>query len=237
MKKSISIFLSFFLLGSYAAAKQDLTPKGECSQEIHHTYYSLCYEGDHRQASWVKYKLTPKMLKGSQQRAHHFTVDPNIEDPVMDDDYAGTGFDRGHLVPAADMRLNKKMVKESFFMTNVSPQNPSFNRGIWKRMEALLRKKVAKWGEAHIITAPVLENNLDALEAGVSIPEWYYKVAYFPKQKIMVAFLVQNRAFTGAEPSEFQVSLDEIEDVTGLDFFTQLPNQLEKDLESEIVEL
>ena len=132
---SLTIFFSFVFT-------QDLSPRpinGE--QLVTHLGYSLSYNEKHEQANWVFYELTIDEVLGSIKRKDQFRADPNIKTGSASlSDYKRSGYDRGHLAPAADMKWSSKAMSESFFMSNMSPQTPSFNRGIWKKLENLVRK-------------------------------------------------------------------------------------------------
>ncbi|MEM7645580.1 MAG: DNA/RNA non-specific endonuclease [Pseudomonadota bacterium] len=216
---------------------QEFEPSGLCSEHVEYLAFSICYDREHRQASWVKHKITLEMIDGKVRRTNDYREDPNLYDPVTGRDYRGSGFDRGHLAPAADFKLNRQMMSESFYMTNMSPQNPGFNRGIWVSIEKSIRYHVRQWGTAHVITAPVLDAGLDQIKSGVSIPDWYYKIAYYPNQEVMIAFLIENRRFKGAKIEQFMVTVDEIEQLTGFDFYKDLPDVLEDSLESQVSQL
>ena len=216
------------------AAGVDLSPKSSCDQKVKHTYFEFCYSNLHKQALWTFHELTRKSIQGSTSRTNDYRFDPKISDPVDNTDYRGSGFDRGHLVPAADMKLNYQSMSETFFMTNMSPQRAGFNRAIWKQLEDGIRSQVRALGDAFVVTAPVLSRKLPTINSGVSIPALFYKIAYFPKAKIMRAYLLENRSYRGARYSEFQVTVDEIENLTGIDFFAGLPSHLQKTLESVI---
>lgn len=227
--------LSFFLSLVVLANQNKYKPSGLCSEQVEYAHYSLCYEPEFRQASWVKHELTLRQVNGSQKRTNNYRMDPNIEDPVRGSDYRGSGFDRGHLVPAADMKLDYKSMSDTFYMTNMSPQVGNFNQGIWARLERHLRKLVKKHGDAHVITAPILNFGLKQIKSGVAIPDWYYKIIYFPDQQLVKAFLMENRRYNkGANYEDYVVTVDEIENLTGFDFFSELPDCVENHLESKI---
>ena len=171
-------------------------------------------------------------MGGTQSRTNDYRADRNISTPVGPRDYSGSGFDRGHLVPAADMKINRQAMSETFFMTNMTPQRPGFNRGIWQSLERTMRKLVASKGLAYVITAPILANGLPRLPKNIAIPESYYKIAYFPKTQEMWAYLIPNFSQKGRKLQEFLVSVDEIETLTGIDFYSQLPDALEDRLEA-----
>jgi endonuclease G len=229
--------LSFFvlLLCQLALAVQSHLPQGFCSQQIDHTYYSLCYEPEHRQASWVKYKLNEDFIRGPQRRTNDFRFDPHVsEDPVTKTDYKGSGYDRGHLLPAGDMRLNRRSMSETFYMTNISPQMSKFNRYAWLRIEYEVRKLVLDYGEAHVVTGGILEAGLPRIHSGVSVPDWYFKVLYFPEKQMMRAFLITHQDHQATVADDFRVTVDEVEGRTGFDFFAELPDSIEAHLESEL---
>ena len=237
MKTQVVISLFSLLIASFAFGKHlQYLPQGFCPAVVDYTYYSLCYDSEHRQASWVKYELTQELISGKQKRTNNYRQDPNVEDPVFSSDYKGSGYDRGHLLPAAAMKLNYQSMNETFFMTNMSPQVSSFNRGIWASIERRMRDLVRKHGTAHVITAPILDVGLPTIRSGVSIPKWYYKIAYFPGPQIMKAFLIENKRHSNAAYSDFLVTVDEVEALSGLDFYSSLPDMVESEMESTIVE-
>ena len=188
----LKIFFTFFISFSHAAGNEFL-PKSDCDQKVRQTYYTVCYSQEHRQALWTYHKLTVSSINGKQKRTNNFRKNSKVADPVGPKDFSGSGYDRGHLVPAGDMKLNKKAMSETFFMTNMSPQNPTFNRGLWGSLEQKVRYWVKRDGEAVVVTAPVLENGLSRIKSGVSVPELYYKIVYFPKLRLMKAFLMPNK--------------------------------------------
>ena len=120
-----------------------LVPTTNKGYLIQHTYFTLSYSETNWQAEWVAYTLTPASINGTQERTDNFRIDPNVKsNPVGSGDYTGSGYDRGHLCPAGDMKLNLTSMSETFYMSNMSPQNPSFNRGIWETLESRARTVV-----------------------------------------------------------------------------------------------
>ena len=235
MKQSrLLILLVLFFVFDAKASSQEYWPQEFCPETIDYTYYSLCYDREHRQARWVSHTLTLESITAKQKRTNDYRKDPQIEDPVLSSDYRYSGFDRGHLVPAADMKLNHTAMSETFFMTNMSPQRPGFNRSIWASIEWDMRGFVFDYGTAHVVTAPVLHIGLKRIDSGVSVPETYYKIAYFPESQIMKAYLIDNQSQDDSEPEDFLVTVDEVEILTGIDFFSQLPDVLENQLESQL---
>ena len=227
-------YIYLFLFISFRLLAQEYLPKSE-GEIIKHKYYTFSYNEDHEQANWVHYKLDPNFLKGTTPRINSFRPDPYVSTKSAElSDYKGSGYDRGHLAPAGDMKYSRESMIESFYMSNMSPQNPSFNRGVWRRLEETIRE----WGKTSkifISTAGVLNiENLGSIGGNkVTIPSKYYKVIYSPKKKSMVGFLLSNRGSL-SELKSFVVSIDSIESITGIDFFHELPDEIENELESKI---
>lgn len=128
MIKRKHIYLFLFI--GFKLTSQEYLPKSE-GEIIRHKYYTLSYNEDHEQANWVHYKLNPTLLDGTMPRINSFKADPNVSTKSAElSDYKGSGYDRGHLAPAGDIKYSKESMIESFFLSNMSPQNPSFNGGI-----------------------------------------------------------------------------------------------------------
>ncbi|MDH5599122.1 MAG: DNA/RNA non-specific endonuclease, partial [Cyclobacteriaceae bacterium] len=202
---------------------------------IIHSNYSLSYSEKHEQAEWVYYWLTPDRILGNARRVDKFKEDPNVLSGSSKlDDYKGSGFDRGHLCPAADNKNSDITMEESFFMSNMSPQLPAFNRGIWKKLEVQFRDWALALDGLYIVTAGILADSLHTIGmTKVSVPKYFYKIAYSPKKKSMIAFILENKKLDLPLES-FIVSVDSVEAITHLDFFPQLDDDLEDWLESKV---
>ena len=212
-------------------------PKIDSGESIlHHLYYDFVYDENHEQAKWIFYKLYPSYVVKAYDRKNDFRSDPLVVSGSADDsDYRGSGFDRGHLMPAADMVWSKEALSESFFYSNMSPQHPSFNRGIWKRLESRVRKWVTTSDSLYIITGPKLNMKLNAIGHNeVSIPEYYYKVILKFHRNNMdgIAFLMPNQA-SKSDLTDFVISIDELEEDLGIDFFHYLDDNLETSIENK----
>ena len=218
-------------------AQTDKPGLPESRQIIRHFAYTLEYSEEHEQARWVAYVLTSDMIGGPWERCDHFRPDTMITTGSAElSDYRGSGFDRGHLAPAADMTWDSVAMGESFFMSNMSPQSPGFNRGIWKKLESQVRTWADENQELWIVTGPILTEGLPTIgDNQVSIPEYFYKVIIDIKEPDIkgVGFIMVNQSSSESIES-FAVTIDSVETLTNLDFFSDLPDSIEQALESEI---
>ncbi len=228
------IFFFFYFI-QFSLFSQEYFPKSD-GEFVKHTFYSLSYAEDHEQAEWVHYKITPLMLKGNEKITNYFKIDREISTgSASTKDYLKSGYDRGHLAPAADMKLSKLSMSESFYMSNVSPQKHSFNAGAWLKLEKLVRAW-AKSSEVFVTTGGIL--NSEPLKAiginKVSVPNYFYKIIYDPKNQKMIAFLMANKKLD-LPIERYVVTVDKIENLTGIDFYYQLDDELEQKMESTIL--
>lgn len=228
--KNLLLLLCIFPLFLWG---QDFQPKPNNGQLVNHTYFSLSYSEEHEQAEWVYYKLTKAMIYGSVDRTDDFRADPFVSTGSATlSDYRGSGYDRGHLAPAADMKLSSSSMSESFYLSNMSPQNPSFNRGAWKKLESLVRYWIHSKGPLFIVTGPIFKNNIGSIGPNnVSVPGHYYKIVYSDKNKEMIGFVLPNKKIED-DLKNYVRSVDYIEGYTDLDFFYHLEDSIENALES-----
>ena len=197
--------------------------------------FSLGYSNSQRQALWVCYILSAdKLVKEQTKRSNTFRIDPAVKyQPVKPSDYTKTGYDRGHLASAADMAYSVETMTNSFFMSNISPQIPGCNRGIWKRLEKQVRMWAIKEQKLCVITGPIFQPRAQTLgKTDIPIPAAFYKVILdmTPPMK-MIGFIVPNET-TKRRLHSFVVTVDEVEKITGYDFFRELPDEIENKLES-----
>ena len=191
--------------------------------------FDLGYNEQYEQAAWVAYVLTREEIEsGSHKRKDNFRSDNNISTASAAlADYRGSGFDRGHLAPAGDMQWDAEAMSESFLMSNMSPQLPGFNRGIWKGLETEVRNWALEKDSIYVITGPIL-TSIDSFigENQVGIPKYYYKVLVdlSPPNHSMIAFLLPNSASSDSLLG-FAISVDSLEQMTGYDFFAGAPDQ------------
>ncbi|MBN1482777.1 DNA/RNA non-specific endonuclease [candidate division KSB1 bacterium] len=219
MKKTILIVLSatFLIHCTKHIAKpapprdkipEFFIPSGTNEQIIEHKFYTLSCSEKHEQAEWVAYQLT--------------------------NDYKKYGYFRGHFCPAGDINVSEQTRSESFFMSNISPQDSSFNNGIWSSLEAHVRDWAREHEHLHIVTGPIWQDKKyqTISRDSVAIPEYYYKAILDimePGYKT-IAFILPN-ACVQNDLFDFAVTIDSLECRTGIDFFHELPDWLETELE------
>jgi endonuclease G len=204
---------------------------------VTHTGYSISFNDKYKLANWVAYDLTKEETKGSTERTNKFIPDPFISNgTATDEDYQSSGYDRGHLAPAADMTWSSTAMAESFYYSNISPQDKSFNRGIWKKLETLVRKWAEEYDEVFIVTGPVLTTDLPTIGIHkVAVPKCFFKVIldYTEPGLKGIGFIIPNEKLVGPL-QEFAITIDSVEKVTGINFFPELPDDQERDIESTI---
>ena len=205
---------------------------------VRHDGYVLRYRDAYKNADWVAYPLLAYEITGDADRdREQFKPDPLVETgTALSSDYTRSGYDRGHLAPAGDFKFSQRLTRESFYMGNVSPQAPQFNRGIWKELEELVRRWAVRDNGLYVVTGPVLKPGLPTIGRinEVSVPEKFYKVIlYCNKPDIrMIGFLLDNEA-SESSLKQFVVPVDQIEQLTGIDFFPKIPDNVERNLESK----
>lgn len=227
-------------------------PKLEAGEKlIEHSAMMLVYSEEHEQAKWVAHIIIPEVTKGNVGRTNDFRKDPLVETESAGEsdyflkkmgadstyEYDGFGFDRGHLAPSADFRWSATALSESYFYSNMSPQRPEFNRGIWASLEGAIRGYIAENPntQLYVVTGPVLHDQLPKSPRSpnkVSVPEKYFKVVVDLQNATGIAYLLPNEG-SSLSIESFVKTIDEIESETGLDFFHKLEDGLEERIESK----
>ncbi|MCC6459037.1 MAG: DNA/RNA non-specific endonuclease [Saprospiraceae bacterium] len=220
-----------------STVSDNLLPHSTTGELVRHSYYTLSYAEEHEQAEWVVYELTRDRLNENWvERATSFRPDPGVRtESATPRDYSGSGYDRGHLCPAADMAFDTLAMSESFFMSNMSPQVKAFNGGIWRELEECTRDWARKFNHLYVVTGPVL-TRAGKGQIGfskVTVPAAYFKVLLAPEQQQAIAFVLPNEMNT-RPVMDFAGSIDQAEKLTGLDFFPQLLSGEKEALENKL---
>jgi endonuclease G, mitochondrial len=209
-------------------------PASTTNEIVKHQYYTLSYSEKHEQAEWVAYELKKSQLSRSNLERPYFIDDPKVGTGSASwKNYKRSGYDKGHLCPAADRRFSRAAFDETFYTSNISPQLNDFNAGIWNRLEQKTRYWAAKYDGVYVVTGGVLADGLKAIgKEDVSVPQYFYKILLDNSrgEYKTIAFLVPHE--DSEKPlNSFVVSIDQLEKMTGIDFFPKLRDDAESRLE------
>lgn len=213
----------------------DLLPISTTNTIVKHNYYSLSYNENYEQAEWVAYELKKDYIKNNNFKRPYFIEDAKVITGSADwRNYKNSNYDKGHLCPAGDMEFSMSAYNDTFLTSNIAPQDKKFNNGIWNRLEQKVRYWAVKDNGVYVVTGGVLNNSLKTIgKEKVAVPQYFYKILMnrSGNRVKMIGFLMPN------EPSDeplykFVVSVDAIEKLTGINFFPQLEDRLENQLEA-----
>ncbi len=209
-------------------------PKYETSrggQLIVHTGYTVQYDADFKTPQWVAWSLTAEQAQGTVPREKDFYPDPDVKGAkAYTKDYSNSGYDRGHMAPAGDMKWSASAMKESFYLSNVCPQNRNLNRGDWKELEEQERDWALSHGVVNIAAGPIYYTSTPTRIGNnkVAVPDAFFKVILvdYPDAPKAYGFIFKNEA--GSHPlTSYQRSVNEVEEATGMDFFPGLSEKIE----------
>jgi len=210
-------------------------PTSTTGQVVHHEGYSLSYSEPHEQAEWVAYELKRSHLSNTNFKRPYFEVDNAVKTKAAHwRNYKKSGYDRGHLCPAGDRKYTKAAHDETFLTSNISPQKHDFNAGVWNRLEQKVRYWASKYDGVFVISGGVLKGNMKTIgKEKVSIPNQFYKVIIDNNSgdTKMLAFLLDHED-SNKPLYQFVVSVDKVEKLTGIDFFSELDDSKEDKLEA-----
>ncbi len=210
-------------------------PTSTTGQIIQHNNYTLSYNELYEQAEWVAYELNKSHLTYDDRRRPYFINDPKVLTGSANyRNFKNSGYDRGHLCPAGDRRFSKEAYDETFYTSNITPQKNDFNAGIWNRLEMKTRYWAKKYGQLYVVTGGVLTKDLKTIGyEDVAVPKQFYKIIldYSEPEIKAIAFLLPHQE-SKRSLKNFVTSIDKIEQLTGIDFFSNLPDNLENKLES-----
>ena len=208
-------------------------------QVIRHEGYTVSYNSDYKIANWVAYELTAEEAKSKKtERSNKFVPDPMVKGATAtNEDYTRTGYDRGHMAPAGDMKWSAKAMRESFYFSNICPQKPALNRGIWQELEEQSRLWAKDYGSLLIATGPVITDNMKRMGKNrVGVPGAFYKVICYVSgsEYKAIAFILENKDYKKTSLKSMVIPVDSVEKVTGIDFFPAVPDEQERVMEAKI---
>lgn len=233
MKKILSVSMIAFLMAvSVFALEQpnyELPVNPGNGAIINHTEYTICYNPQNYDPIWCAEQLTNEMTIGNSTRAPEFKPDPKYTSSAKDSEYVNSGFDRGHQVPAEDMAFNQNDMNETFYTTNIVPQNKTMNEQNWKMLEIQVRKWTSDFDMLYIATGPVFDKDAVPAYIGsdikIQVPNAMFKVILTfdktSKEPQTIGFIMENvtPANTKAHPITYVVSVNDVEARAGLKFF------------------
>lgn len=202
--------------------------------------FTVSFNSNNILPNWVAYELTADETDGPWSRkGFNFMPDPDYTGLQADHgDYKGSGYSRGHLAPAGDMKWDSTAMAESFYYTNCIPQDKALNNGKWNQLEMKTRSWAQQFGKVFVVTGPVFYQS-DTLRIGphgIAVPHACFKALLAPTETsyTAIAFVMQN----GEEKrsmKECAIPVDELEAMIGLDLFCNLPDKIDESIESIIV--
>lgn len=246
MRKLVFVFLvlsSVSFSQTYSLNKVTTTYTNEISF-VKHTFYEIGFNTKYKLPAWTFYSQTKEHLAlANLDRKGSFVKDPFLNSPqAKNKDYSSSGFDKGHLVPCEDMSFTETAMHETFYYSNCAPQTTELNRGEWKMLEELSRNWGKEYGEVIVISGPVFESNMKTMgedpekngASRIPIPNLFYKIIIRHESQTYkaIGFILPNVTTPINGLQNYVCSVDSIEKITGLDFFSELPDNLEEQFES-----
>ena len=212
------------------------TPDGVPEQMLRRTGYTASYNKATKLPNWVAWHLTADRTTGPAKRSGvDFQADMNVPAPRAEDsDYYGSGYDRGHMCPAADNKYSEKAMEESFLFTNMCPQNGNLNRGDWNEMEQTCRRWAKEYGGVYVVCGPILYKGKHKTigKNKVVVPEAFFKVVLRTGENPKAIGFIYKNAEGNRPKGDYVNTVDEVERITGIDFFPELPDDVENKVEA-----
>lgn len=204
-------------------------------QIIAHTGFTVSYNPEWRIPNWVAYELTRQESYGKVERYSRFEKDPDVKGVCPEYwDYNDSGYDRGHMAPAGDMKWDENAMRESFYMSNICPQNHNLNGGVWKDLEQQIWTWARQHDNVYVVCGPIVSDNPKTIgKHRVAVPDAFYKVllCHINGQWEAIGFYFDN--VSGTRPlSTYCKTIDQIEKMTGIDFFPLLEDDIEDKIEA-----
>jgi endonuclease G, mitochondrial len=243
MKKyygKITLILSILFFSYLSFGNIWLPEYNSGDQIINHKYYSLKYNKSTKQADWVAFSITREMIiNGKNKLTYLFKPDPIVSsiDSSSIKDYLNSGYVCGQLCPSFLMQISPEAMNESFFMSNVTPQDPYFNYFIWNTLKSKIRQWALENKEIFIVTGPIFYKSKKRTKIGkneIVIPDAFFCIILdfkISKSKA-IAFILPNKK-TDSQFQSYATTIDHIEEITGINFFPELPRYIEGNLESK----
>ena len=224
-------------IDSTANLEYVVLPPATSNDNIAYTGFTVGFNPDKHQPNYVAWTLTAEHTDGPHTRKGvSFMPDPDVEGSAQLADYRNSGFDRGHMAPAADMKWSRQAMTDCHYLTNICPQSDQLNGKAWAKLESMTRAWAQRFGRVVIVAGPVLTDRLTRTigATGIPVPERFYKVILAPDADppMGIAFIMPNGYVSGGV-QQTAASIDQVETITGIDFFPALPDDIENRIEAQ----
>ncbi|MBN2348191.1 MAG: DNA/RNA non-specific endonuclease [Bacteroidales bacterium] len=203
---------------------------------IEHSAFTMSYNTNYVLPSWVAYTLTKEQVLGTLTFKPKYVPDPKIVGRKADKkDYKGSSYIMGQLVLVDDMKHSEQAMEESYYMSNIVPQKLAFYKYMWKTLTDFTHKWVMEGNQLYIVAGPILSDAPFGTigENKVSLAKRYYKVILDLESKKAIGFIFNN-GMSSQSITNFALSVDEVEKITGIDFFPELEDEIENFVESSL---
>jgi len=227
---------SFFSTATDKKLEMPAKLKTRSEKIMNRRNYTVSYNANWNMPNWVAWDITREEVSSRYDRKDEFTPDPDLSETraVTTRDYVGSGYDRGHMCPAGDNRFDSKAMDECFYMTNICPQNHNLNQGTWNDLEISCRQWAKRYGRVYVVCGPIVNKNNDKTigrDHKVTVPNAFFKVILVSgnKNPRAIGYIFQNN---GGKNNYKTYSIDEVERITGIDFFPTLPDNIENWVEA-----
>jgi endonuclease G len=231
--------LNFILISGLTAnlsaqEKVELPAPQPREQIVHHEYYSLSYIEAYELATWVAYELTREEAKSEIEYKEKYKEDPAVKTgSATKKDYKKAGYIMGQLAFIEHMMISDTSANESFYLSTIVPHKMAFNKYVWKTIGNIIKAWAIECGSLYVVNGPVLADAPFGTfgPSKVSIPERYYSVVLDLENERGIGFVIRN-SMSSASVKQYAMSVDEVEKITGIDFFHILPDEKEEKIES-----
>lgn len=211
-------------------------PEGTPEQMVEYEGFRVSFNKDNHTPNWVAWELLGSETNGNEKRSNNFWQDPAVEGCATHYDYSYSGYDRGHLCPAADQKWSPKAMNDCFSMANMVPQDHALNSGAWATLENKERAWALRDSVIYIIAGPIYEkaDKKRIGDTGVRVPSAFYKVIIAPyvKEPRGIGFIYPNMSSPG-NMENYVMTIRDVEKLTGYDFFHNMPDDLEEAIETK----
>lgn len=219
-----------------AIVKLELPRSRQGEDIVEHTGFTTSYNHNTLVPDWAAYDLTAEELQGTYKPSCSYSWNPHLQGrQASREDYSNSGWDKGHMVPKADLKWSNEAYIESYYFTNVCPQDHGFNAGDWRKLEEFVRRMANKFGTVYVVCGPIFQGNEYGYLGNnrVAIPDAFFKAILAPKDGgfISIGFVMNNSSSKRQNYRNCALSINDIEQITGLDLFYALDDRIEDSVE------